>query len=138
MNPVARVVAGLGLAFFVTILAARLAFEATTAGGKPGAQPWAQNSMQFVSWNGEQWTTWIRGGRFELVPRDTGDWSRHSNASLAFVDWHGEPWQAKVDDKVFVLARRGDWRAPTERAGAIRYRDWQGKNQLRTVPQLMR
>jgi hypothetical protein len=53
------------------------------------------------------------------------------------VDWDGEPWQAKVEDKAFVLARRGNWRGPTTRANAIRYRDWRGENQLRTVPQLM-
>jgi hypothetical protein len=130
-------VAGLCLALFATVLAAKLAFEATTSAGvRPGLQPWGQDRMEFVSWNGDKWTSWIRGGKFELVPRVAGEWSRHSNSNLAFIDWNGEPWQAKIEDGVFLLAPRGNWRAPTERASAIRYRDWEGENQLRTVPQL--
>jgi hypothetical protein len=137
MTAGAKVVVGLCLALFATVLAARLAFEASQAGNQPGLQAWAEDRMQFVSWNGDKWTTWIRGSKFELVPQDAGDWSRHSNSSLAFIGWDGEPWQAKIDEKGFVLALRGNWHGTTQHASAIRYRDWQGENQLRTVAQLM-
>src|SRR5262245_11259081 len=134
---IAKVLVGLCLALVAAILAAKLAFvEVTRSATASGFQPWAQHSMKFVSWNGEKWTAWIRDGRFELSPRDTSDHSRHSNTSLAFVDWTGEPWQAKVEGKDFVVARRGDWHGPTEHVNAIRYRDWRGDNELRTVAQL--
>jgi hypothetical protein len=94
--------------------------------------------MQFVAWNGARWTAWIRDETFEHVPQDPSRWSRHSNRSLAFIDWEGGPWQAKIDGEEFVLAHRGDWQEPTERATAIRYRDWTGKQQVRTVAQLRR
>ncbi len=122
-----------------TVFAARLAFEATVnTGNEPVEQPWARNTMQFVSWNHEKWSAWIRDETFEQLPQNTGKWSRHSNPSLAFLDWNGEAWQAKISGDDFILAHRGDWAGPTERAEAIRYRDWQGRNKLRTTRQLRR
>jgi hypothetical protein len=94
--------------------------------------------MEFVAWNGEPWTAWIRDGTFQLVPQDSKRWSRHSNPTIAFVDWEGAPWQAKIDGEEFVLARRGDWQEATLRSNAIRYRDWTNSNQLRTAAQLTR
>ena len=134
-----KVVLGLFAALFATIVAAKLAFNATSAtGSEPTNQPWAQNKMEFVAWNDERWTAWIRDAAFELVPQDTRKWSRHSNVSLAFIDWEGTAWQAKIDGDVFLLAHRGDWKGPTQRTSAIRYRDWTGNDQLRTVAQLRR
>lgn len=134
-----RAVLGFFVAFAATIVAARLTFYAMpTAGAGPVNEPWAQDKMEFVAWNNEQWTAWIRAGAFELVPQNRRRWSRHSNVTLGFIDWQGEPWQARIDGDTFVLARRGDWQGETERAGAIRYRDWSGRNQLRTLVQLMR
>ena len=126
-------------AFVATILEARLAFELTTPGaGEPANEPWALKRMEFVSWNNEQWTAWVRDGAFEQAPQNTADWHRHSNPSLAFIDWDGEPWQAKIDGETFLLAHRGDWSAPAKTANALRYRDWSGRNQLRTLAQLQR
>lgn len=133
------VILGLLVAFVAAAVAARLTVEATSGGrAGPANEPWAQDEMEFVAWNGEKWTAWIRGGEFELVPEDTRNWSRHSNDTLAFVDWDGEHWQARVDDDAFELAHRGDWQGDTQRAQAIKYRDWSGRNQFRTVDQLVR
>ena len=126
-------------ALLATVVAAKLAFEATAnTGSEPVNPPWAQGSMQFVSWNREKWSAWIHDDTFEQLPQNTDKWSRHSNASLAFLDWEGRAWQAKIDGDGFLLAHRGDWAGATERATAIRYRDWQGKNRLRTAVQLRR
>lgn len=134
-----KIVLGLFVAFLATVVAAKLVFEGTSATiGAHANQPWAQNRMEFIAWNDQQWTAWIRDGEFELVPQDTSNWTRHSNSTLAFIDWEGELWQAKVDGEAFLLAHRGDWKGETERASAIRYRDWQGDPELRTVGQLTR
>ncbi len=132
---------GLGLmaALLATVVAAKLAFESTVyVGSEPLNQPWAQDTMQFVSWNQEQWSAWIRDDTFAQLPRNTDKWHRHSNTSLAFLDWEGRAWQAKIDGDDFLLAHRGDWAGVIERAAAIRYRDWQGKNRIRTAAQLRR
>lgn len=134
-----KVILGLVAAVLVTIVAAQLAYNANpNSHGQPGNQAWAQNQMEFVAWNNERWTSWIRGDKFEQLPQNSAKWSRHSNTSLAFIDWEGEAWQAKIDDDEFLLAHRGDWNGTIERASAIHYRDWTGNNQLRTVAQLRR
>lgn len=134
-----RVILLLGAAFIGTIVAANVAFNYTTASHRtPAQQPWALDTMEFVTWNGERWRAWIHNGAFELRPEREGKWKRHSNPSLAFLDGEGNNWQAKVDGDVFVLASRGNWEEPTQRAAAIRYRDWMGQEQLRTVAQLGR
>ncbi len=126
-------------ALLATVVAAKLAYEFTVSpGSEPSNQPWAQDTMQFVSWNHEKWSAWIRDDSFEQLPQNTHKWSRHTNASLAFLDWEGRAWQAKIDGDGFLLAHRGDWAGATERATAIRYRYWQGKNRLRTAVQLRR
>jgi hypothetical protein len=130
---------GLLAAVLLAVLAARLLYSATAAtGAEPTPQPWTQNRMEFVAWNDEPWTAWIRDDRFELLPQEEGRWRRHVNVSLAFIDWQGQPWQAKIDGEQFLLAHRGDWKGRTERANAVRYRDWRGHPQLRTVAQLRR
>ena len=126
-------------AILAAILAARLLYGATTRNDiEPTSQPWAQDSMQFVAWDDERWTAWIRDDKFELTPRAPGKWQHHVNTSLAFTDWEGKPWQAKIEGQQFLLAYRGDWKGRIERAGALRYRDWRGHHQLRTVAQLRR
>ena len=121
------------------IVAAKLVFDATSyTGSEPINQPWVQSSMEFVTWNGEKWTGWVRNEGFELRPLNEGKWSPHSNSMLAFMDWEGTPWQARIDDDSFLLAHHGDWQGPTERSTAIHNRDWQGRNQLRTLAQLQR
>ena len=94
--------------------------------------------MEFEAWNGGEWSAWVLDDTFEQRPHNTTKWSSHANVSLAFIGWHGNPWQAKVDGDNFLLALRGDWQGVTERMSAIRYRDWQGNNQLRTLDQLRR
>ena len=139
MGPVTKGVLCFLAAVMATIAAASLAFNATAyTGSQPVNLPWVQTKLEFVAWNNERWTAWIRDDTFEQVPENTAQWSRHSNASLAFIDWKGEAWQAKIDGDEFLLAHRGDWNATTERAASIRYRDWEGNNQLRTVIQLRR
>ena len=134
-----RVVLSLLASVLVIIVAAKLTFHATAyTGAEPANEPWAQNTMDFVAWNDEKWSAWIRDDVFELVPQDKVQWTRHANASLVFVDWEGQEWQAKIDGDEYLLALRGDWKGATERAAAIRYRDWHGENQLRTVAQLKR
>lgn len=134
-----KVTLGVAAALLATVVGAKLAYEATVySSGVPGNQPWAQNTMEFVAWNGEKWTAWIRDGAFEQRPQNEPRWSPHTNVSVAFVAWDGGPWQAKVDGDAFLLAGRGDWNGSTERVAAIRYRDWNGKNQLRTLTQLVR
>lgn len=134
-----RVALSLLAAFLIVIVAAKLAYSVTAeSGAEPVDPPWSQGKMEFVAWNNETWTAWIRDGAFELVPQNTDDWSRHSNPTIAFFDWDGEAWQAKIEGNEFVLARRGNWAGSVERSEAIRYRDWSGNNQLRTVPDLQR
>ncbi|MGH8195869.1 MAG: hypothetical protein ACREQ8_15945 [Woeseiaceae bacterium] len=134
-----RILLSLLAAFLVVIAAAKFAYSVTAESGvEPVDIPWSQDRMEFAAWNDEKWTAWIRDGAFELVPQNTGDWSRHSNPTIAFIDWDGEAWQAKIDGEEFVLARQGDWDGPVERSEAIRYRDWSRNNQLRTVPDLQR
>ena len=130
----------LGLAILLApVLAAKLAYTLSSyPDDEPVSQPWSQDSMQFVTWNGEKWTSWIRQDSFEHRPENAADWGQHSTGSVAFLDWEGTPWQAKIDGEIFLLAHHGDWQGHTERAEAIRYRDWQGKHQLRTVAQLSR
>ena len=126
-------------AILVAVLAARLLYDATAeTDTQPTPQPWAQNAMEFVAWDHERWTAWIRDDRFELLPHEEGKWRRHANVSVAFTDWQGQPWQAKIDGGQFLLARRGDWKGHIERASAVRYRDWGGRPQVRTVTQLRR
>ena len=135
----ARALWALLAAFVATVVAARLAFEFTTSGvSGPVNDPWALGRMEFVSWNNEQWTAWVRDGAFEQIPENTAEWHRHSNPSLAFIDWEGEPWQVKIEGESFQLAHRGNWSGPIESSAAIRYRDWSGRNQLRTLAQLQR
>tara|TARA_B100001013_G_scaffold237119_1_gene145979 strand:+ start:97 stop:459 length:363 start_codon:yes stop_codon:yes gene_type:complete len=120
-------------------VAAKLVFDATSyTGSEPVNEPWVQSSMEFVTWNGEKWTGWVRSEGFELRPQNEGRWSQHSNSMLAFMDWEGAPWQVRIDGDSFLLAHHGDWQGHTERAMAIHYRDWQGRNQLRTLAQLKR
>jgi len=134
-----RVWLGLLAAFLIVIVAAKLAYSVTAeSGARPVDPPWSQDKMEFVAWNNEKWTAWIRDGAFELNPQNTDDWSRHSNPTIAFFDWDGETWQAKVDGQEFLLAPQGNWGGPVERSEAIRYRDWSGNNQLRTVADLQR
>lgn len=123
----------------VVILAANFAFRTTAASDNaPGNEAWALDRMDFVAWNGVEWTAWIHDGAFELKPRKSGRWSRHSSASVAFIGWDGTPWQAKIDDDQFLLAPRGEWEGDVEESEALRYRDWAGNNQLRTVGNLER
>lgn len=135
----AKVVSIVLAAVLGTIIAARVAFNLSTASEISSAhEPWAQNKMEFLTWNGEAWTAWIREDGFELRPQNQGKWSRHSNRSLAFVDWEGHAWQAKIDGEMFLLADQGDWSGTAKSVTAIRYRDWNGEDALRTVVQLRR
>jgi len=129
----------IALVALTPVVAAKLAYNATAHRGlEPISEPWVQDSMEFITWNGEKWTGWIRDDAFEHRPQNEAKWSNHSNTSLAFMDWNNTPSQVKIDGDSFLLAHHGDWHGHTERANAIRYRDWQGKNQIRTLDQLKR
>jgi hypothetical protein len=135
----AKVVLGLLAAVLVTIAASNLAFTAAVSkDGETFNQPWSQDRMEFVAWNGKRWSAWIRDDAFEQLPHHTDRWHRHANPSLAYTGWDGHAWQAKIDGEEFLLAHRGDWKGPIERTDAIRYQDWAGTNHLRTVAQLRR
>ena len=134
-----KVVLALAAAVLATIVAAKVAYDANVySGAEPVNQPWAQGRMEFVTRNGAKWTAWIRDGAFDLRPHSEGRWSRHANASIAYTGWEGQTWQAKIDGEGFLLAHRGEWDGVLESATAIRYRDWKGRNKLRTVAQLSR
>lgn len=135
----ARALLGISAAFLVAIAAAQFAYRVSSDPGDGTiSEAWAQNKMEFVAWNNDEWTAWIHDGAFEQTPQNTDDWSRHSNTSIAFVDWEGEAWQAKIDGDMFLLAYQGNWGESTDRSEAIRYRDWSGNNQIRTVAELNR
>jgi hypothetical protein len=134
-----KAVFGLLAAVFIAIAAAKFAYSVSSdVGDEPIQEAWAQDKMEFVSWNNQQWTAWIHEGVFKQVPQDSARWSRHTNASIAFINWDGEPWQAKIDGETFLLAHHGDWQEPAVQSEAIRYRDWDGNNQLRTVAEIQR
>ena len=134
-----KAVVGLLLAMLATVGAARLAFELTTnVNTGPVNEAWVQGTAEFRAWNNVQWTTWIVNGEFVQIPVDARKWHRHTSPSIDFVDWDGVPVQAKVDGDAFLLAEHGDWNGHVERSEAIRYRDWDGTRQLRTVAQLSR
>lgn len=127
------------MAVVASVGAAKLTYEMISyRGAEPINAPWQQSAMEFVTWNGERWTAWIRDDVFELRPVNEGKWSPHANTTLAFINWEGEPWQAKIDGDEFLLAHRGEWRSSIERDNAIRYRNWEGKYELRSLDQLRR
>lgn len=137
-NPIKALI-GLAVAFGAAIGGAKFAFESTSAADvQAAADPWAQDKMEFIAWNGQPWTGWIRDGNFELVPENEGTWHRHSNTTIAYIGWDAEQWQARVDGDQFVIAHRGEWHGHTEAVEALRYRDWGGVNSVRTVAQLTR
>lgn len=134
-----RALLALMAAFLVAIAAAQYAYRVSVdPGDEPTTDAWSHNKMEFVAWNNVRWTAWIHNDGFEQVPEKSGKWSRHANPSIAFTNWDGEPWQAKVDGDMFLLAHLGNWQEPADRSEAIRYRDWSGHNQIRTVADLKR
>ncbi|MDE0754829.1 MAG: hypothetical protein OSB26_09270 [Woeseiaceae bacterium] len=134
-----KVVLALVTAVLLAIAAAKFAYHVKVDYGiESGNEPWANSKMEFVSWNNQKWTTWIRDDLFEQTPLNTSNWSRHSNATIAFTNWDGEPWQARVDGDAFLLAHRGDWEGPLERSEGIRYQDWSGDKQIRTIANIRR
>ena len=135
----AKVLLGLSAAVLVVIAAAKFAYSVSTdPGDEPVNEAWARSTMEYVSWNQEEWSAWVHEGAFTQVPQNTDDWNRHSKAALAFTDWEGDFWQAKIDGDLFLLAHRGNWQGSIDRSEAIRYRDWSGNNRLRTVSELRR
>jgi len=134
-----KAVLALLVGLLVAIAAANYSYGVSSdVGTEPMHEAWARETMDFVSWNDEEWTARIHDGAFHLIPQNDSDWSRHSNASIAFTDWEGAAWQAKIDGEMFVIAAQGNWLGPVERVEALRYRDWSGNNQLRTVADLER
>lgn len=126
-------------AFLVAVVVAKGAYlQKTDYGDDTPNRAWAKSRMEFVAWNNEKWTAWVNGNNFEKLPQNTGKWHRHANTTLAFIDWDGSHWQAKIDDDEFLLARNGDWQGEVLRSDAIRYRDWSGARQIRSVAQLRR
>ena len=98
------------------IVAAKLVFDATSyTGSEPVNEPWVQSSMEFVTWNGEKWTGWVRSEGFELRPQNEGRWSQHSNSMLAFMDWEGAPWQVRIDGDSFLPVSYTHLTLPTNR-----------------------
>ena len=139
MSGPAKFVAGIVLAFIMAIAVARIAYETNSeAGAGPSQDPWSTDRMEFLAWNGERWTAWIRDDHFELIPLNSADWHRHANPTIAFIDWDGAPLQAKIEGSEFLLAHHGEWHGRIERSAVLRYRDWNGERRLRTVSQLNR
>jgi hypothetical protein len=134
-----RALLGIAAAFLVAIASAQYAYRTSSdPGDEPVNAAWAQNKMEFVAWNNERWTAWIHDGAFEQAPQDTDDWSRHSKASIAFTAWDGSAHQARIEGDMFLIAHQGNWDSTIDRVDAIRYRDWSGNKQIRTVAELNR
>jgi hypothetical protein len=134
-----KVITGLLTAVLLVVVAAKVASNMSMdTGDEPVNEAWAQDKMEFVTWNDGRWTAWIHDGVFEQTPQNTDNWSRHSSPSIAFRDWEGEPWQARIEGDVFLLAKHGDWQGTIERVDAIRYLDWHENKRLRTVAVLQR
>lgn len=134
-----KALAGIFTAFLAAIAAAQFAYQATEKeNGAHGNEAWAQDRMEFVSWNNERWTAWVHDDAFEKLPADDAKWHRHANRFIAYVDWDGEEYQARVAADGFLLARHGDWDGDVEISDAIRYRDWTGTKQIRTIAELRR
>ena len=56
-----KVVLALLTAVLLTIAAAKFTFEVRAHQGvEPGNEAWANSKMEFVSWNQQKWTAWIR------------------------------------------------------------------------------
>ena len=135
----ARLSFGLLVAVLLVITAAKFAASVSSAPAEAALnEAWAQNKMEFITWNNEKWSAWIHANEFTKVPQNTADWSRHSIASLAYINWEGESWQAKIDGDLFLLAYQGNWQGPVDQSEAIRFRDWSGNNRIRTVTELRR
>lgn len=137
--PMKKALVGIFAAFLLAIAAAQFAFQMTDKEGEgPGNEAWNRDRMEFIAWNNERWTAWIHDGAFEQLPEDTANWSRHAKSSIAYIDWEGEVYQAKIDGDKFKLVHRGNWGGDVEVSDAIRYRDWSGNKELRTVAELRR
>ncbi len=137
--PLNRALSYLLAGLVVAIAAANVSFYLKVgAGNSSGNEPWSLDRMNYVAWNGERWTAWIHDGKFELVPEDQENWSRHAKSGIAFVNWDGEPWQARGYGATFLLAAEGNWDGEIVRDEAIRYLDWSGNRRLRTVANLQR
>ena len=131
-----KIVLGILAAAFCTIVAAKLAYDASAHPSEARLnEPWAQNRMEFVAWNGNNWTAWIRDESFEHRPQHEGTWHPHANPTLSYINWDGEPTKATIEGETFVVAPHG---MDSSRQDAIRYRDWDGENRLRTYNQLQR
>ena len=134
-----KAITGLLFAVLLVIVAAKFASSVKIeTGDEPDNQAWAQDKMEFVTWNEGRWTAWIHDGAFEQLPQDTDNWSRHSSPGIAFTDWAGEPWQAKIEGHEFLFAKHGDWLGTIERSDSIHYLDWHGNKRLRTIAGLQR
>ena len=132
----AKIALGILVAVVCTIVAAKLAYDASVHAGPLAVnEPWAQNKMEFVTWNGNKWTAWVHDGAFEHRPQHEGTWHAHSKSTLSFLDWEGNPAKATIDDEVFVVVPYG---GATSHEAAIRYRDWNGESRIRTFNQLQR
>ena len=115
----AKVVLSSLAAVLAAIFAARVLYNTTAETDiEPIPRPWAQHAMEFVTWNDERWTAWIRKDKFELLPREEGRWQRHTNVSLAFIDWQGQPWRRPTARATLpgIAGRcsedsRADWRS---------------------------
>lgn len=126
-------------AFVVAALVAKAAhLQSSPSHAATSNRAWAQNRMEFVAWNNSRWTAWVNDGAFEKLPAAPGKWHRHANTTIAFQSPDGRLWQAKIDGDEFLLAENGDWKGEVTRSSAVRYRDWAGNEQVRTVAQLQR
>ncbi|MCH2336897.1 MAG: hypothetical protein MK316_06485 [Pseudomonadales bacterium] len=131
-----KIVLGIFAAALCTIVAAKIAYDAS---GHPSSatvnEPWAQHKLEFVTWNGSNWTAWIRDEAFEHRPQKEGKWHSHAKRTLSYINWQGTPTKATIDGEAFMVTPHG---VDSSRQDAIRYRDWDGENRLRTFNQLQR
>ncbi len=102
----ARVLTGFLAAVLLIIVAAKFASNMSMdTGDEPVNEAWAQQEMEFVTWNDGRWTAWIHNGVFEQTPQDAVNWSRHSSPSIAFTDWAGDPCSKLSSYKFFAYAK---------------------------------
>lgn len=80
--------------------------------------------INYITWDGTEWTAKFDGDRFVHAPK--GDWSRsHVDVILNYITWDGSKWTVRLEQRRFLHAPQGDFtRAHPD--DIINYKTWGG------------
>lgn len=82
--------------------------------------------INYIAWDGTQWTAKFSGDR--LVQAPNGDWSRsRTDAVMQYQTWDGSKWSVKLDQRRFLHAPNGDF-TKAHPDDIIIYKSWDGKS----------